>query len=344
MGTYNSHYHEWIELYNPHDHEINLSGWKIKSLDDKFSVLLSGFILPKSFYLLERTGDDIVPNITADQIYTGSLKNSGMQLVIVNSQGATIEEINCSEGWFWGDNETKQTMERKSHRLPSNSVDSWKNSLLPLGTPKSKNSLTNKNSSSSQTSTANIIISEIMPSPYRADNTGEWIELENKNDFLMVLKGWSLSDGVGKTNTYVFSEKAQIPPHSFLVLPRTKTKIVLNNQGDELFLKTPEKEIVSKAIYEKALLGEAYALTEAGWRWCKPSPGSSNISLGPSALTSDTQTALPIKKLKNKAPQQQTFTPFGSFYYILGVALFVSFVSGIIVVSFKTQRGQRKKD
>lgn len=133
MGGEESFADEWIELYNNTGKAINLEGWILKAVDGTPEISLEGTILTKSFYLLERTNNEAVPNIKADLIYKGSLNNKGEHLKLINPQGEIVDEIDCSSEWFAGDNKTKQTMER---------VDSenWQTSQNPGGTPKAKNS------------------------------------------------------------------------------------------------------------------------------------------------------------------------------------------------------------
>jgi len=128
-----SSYDEWIELYNNSDSLINLEGWILKAADGTPKINLTGTIAGKSFYLLERTDDNTVPDIPADQIYTGALGNSGENLELYDNSGNLIDSLNCASGWFAGDNKTKQTIEK---------VDSenWQTSQNPGGTPKAKNS------------------------------------------------------------------------------------------------------------------------------------------------------------------------------------------------------------
>jgi hypothetical protein len=133
MGGEESFANEWIELYNNTNKAINLEGWILKAVDGVPEISLEGTIFARSFYLLERTDDETVPGIKADLIYKGSLSNKGECLELVNPQGETADEVDCSSGWFAGDNKTKQTMER----LDS---EKWQTSQNPKGTPKTKNS------------------------------------------------------------------------------------------------------------------------------------------------------------------------------------------------------------
>lgn len=131
MGTENSYSDEWIELYNTKEVSIDLSGWALKSFNEKIRIELVGQIKPKSYFLLERTDDETIPSIKADQIYTGALNNNGNHLIL-SFNGIVMDEINCFNGWLAGDNKTKQTMEK--------GPDGWHHSKNPEGTPKAWNS------------------------------------------------------------------------------------------------------------------------------------------------------------------------------------------------------------
>lgn len=132
MGTVNSANDEWIELKNTTSQNIDLSGWILKSSNEKLKITFKGTILANSFYLLERTNDSSVENIKADLIYKGSLTNSGMDLELYNGAGILVDNANYSSGWPAGDNTTKQTMERIGNN--------WQTSKNPGGTPKAENS------------------------------------------------------------------------------------------------------------------------------------------------------------------------------------------------------------
>jgi len=141
MGTETAYQDEWIELYNNTNLSLSLDGWILKAGDGTPEINLTGTIAPRSFYLLERTDDETVPDIPADQIYTGSLGNEGEDLAIYDKSANLIDQVDCSAGWFGGDNSTKQTMERKNPSLPGNNSENWTTSNSPGGTPKSQNSV-----------------------------------------------------------------------------------------------------------------------------------------------------------------------------------------------------------
>lgn len=132
MGTETSSNDEWIELYNKTDEEINLTGWVLKSVDGTPEIDLSGTISPQGYFLLERTDDTSVADIAADLIYVGALGNTGEELGLYDGGNNLVDSIDASSGWDFGDNSTKQTMERTD--------SGWQTSLEVGGTPKAENS------------------------------------------------------------------------------------------------------------------------------------------------------------------------------------------------------------
>lgn len=186
MGTESSANDEWIELFNNTENAINLNGWTIKSTDGTPEIKLTGIISLKSFYLLERTDDTTIPQIAADQIYTGALGNNGEDLNLYDNSGNLIDKINCSSGWFAGDNPTKQTMERINTLVSGNEPSNWQTSQNPGGTARDKNSIilateeikTEENPAEAEpqiTYPTGIVFNEILPSPEGPDEQNEWI-------------------------------------------------------------------------------------------------------------------------------------------------------------------------
>jgi len=127
MGTKVSAADEWIELYNNTDQDIDLADWILLSTDSIPTINLSGTIPAQGYFLLERTDDNTVSNIAADQIYTGALKDGGENLQLKDETGQLIDEVDCSEGWFAGTNSDtlKATMERIYLQSDGSTSESW---------------------------------------------------------------------------------------------------------------------------------------------------------------------------------------------------------------------------
>ena len=99
-GTKANPFDEWIELKNNTDQEISLDGWKLVSESGTINILLSGKIPPGGFYLLERTDDNTVSDVSCDLIYRGALINSGDTLKLIDPAG-NIEDTANKKGGAW---------------------------------------------------------------------------------------------------------------------------------------------------------------------------------------------------------------------------------------------------
>jgi len=140
MGTEVSYSDEWIELKNNTGQDIDLTSWTLRATDGTPDIILEGTIALNGYFLLERTNDDSVPSIIADQIYSGSLGNTGENLELYDSENNLIDSVNSSGKWFAGDNATKQTMERKDSLESGDISDNWQTSQEIHGTPNAQNS------------------------------------------------------------------------------------------------------------------------------------------------------------------------------------------------------------
>ena len=134
---------EWIELYNNTTSAINLAGWTLVSVTDNSPHITLKYSIPaQGFYLLERTSSTTVSNVSEDQIYSGSLKNSGEKLELRNQGGALIDMVDCSNGWFAGTTTSYSSMERLDPQNIGNSKMNWVNSnpsFLPPTAPVFRN-------------------------------------------------------------------------------------------------------------------------------------------------------------------------------------------------------------
>lgn len=114
IGTTVSANAEWMELFNTGTDAVDLTGWHLTASNGTPSIALTGSIAAGNYFLLERTSDDSVPNVTADQIYSGALTNSGATLTLTDAGGTTVDEVVGGANWvsIGGDNATKDTAQR----------------------------------------------------------------------------------------------------------------------------------------------------------------------------------------------------------------------------------------
>ena len=161
MGTAASSSDEWIELYNNTHRGIDVTGWILVATKGTLRITLSGTISPHGYFLLERTDDMTVSDISAD--WTGSfstgLLNDGDVLTLNDELANVIDTANGDDGpWPGGSNSSsthRYTMERinplvsdadtnwatNSPNIARTGVDANSNPIN--GTPKARNSATN---------------------------------------------------------------------------------------------------------------------------------------------------------------------------------------------------------
>jgi len=287
MGTTASANDEWIELHNTTDAAIDVTGWKLQTTDGGLLVELIGSITANGYYLLERTDDDTVPDISADTIYTGSLSNTGETLVLIDTEETVIDRLDASTGWTAGDNITKQTLERATD-------SSWQTSTNSGGTPKTKNSDTRpiidtsgdaqptSTSTPSASPTAGsgattsikrdeIVFTEVLPNPAGTD-TDEFIEFKNVSMRSIDITGWTVETSGGQRYTL---PSLTMYPGSIVVFDRNTTRLALRNDKEKIVLLAPGQKNISQVEWKKsAPEARSYQRSSDGsYMWDMPTPG-----------------------------------------------------------------------
>jgi len=255
---------EWIELHNPGPELIDLHGWQLTDMGDLL-ILLNGTLPPYGFYLLERTADQTVSDIAADQIYTGGLNNSGESLWLLDASGTVIDSANADGGtWPAGNEAARRSME---HRGGDDRSGNW--GAFPGfggagrdaqdnpigGTPRQPNAV-NLPKPAPTGIPSRVVINEVLVRPhYDWEGTGgvstddEFIELYNAGDLPVRLLGWILDDiDGGGSKPYALGD-AVLPPHGYLVYFRSRTHLALNDTGDTVRLLEPGGRTIDQISY-----------------------------------------------------------------------------------------------
>ncbi len=272
MGTPNSANNEWLELYNNTDTAISVDNWRFEAQDGVPKIVLKGEIPAHGFYLLERTDDNTLPDIAAQQIYTSALENTGETLFLLDASNKLIDRAGLDSGWLAGDNSTKQTMARKDTMINGEIPLAWQNSQNPGGTPGKENASASTNPSTPQTTlpvttSSGVVFNELLPSPAGPDETEEWIELFNQNSFSVSLSHWQITDFSGKTKKYSFPDKTTINGLGYLVVARPESGITLNNQEDKLSLIDETGRVIDTAQYLTAPRNQSFSRFGGEWQW-----------------------------------------------------------------------------
>ncbi len=122
-----------------------------------------------------------------------------------------------------------------------------------------------------ETTLVNIQLSELYPAPVAGQE--EFIELYNPNDQAISVNGLKLTDASGKTFTISEAtiESTSVAAHSYLVLPYSTTKIILNNSGDTVIITNESGAILDQTTYASALSGFSWSrhigITDPETRW-----------------------------------------------------------------------------
>ncbi len=125
MGTATSSSDEWIELYNNTSGAIDLTGWTLNAADGTPSISLSGTVPIGGYFLLERSNDDSVPGVDADQTYSGALSDDGEDLVLRDDALSVIDRVDCSSGWFAGHKDGRVPMVRVDTSAYGSLASNW---------------------------------------------------------------------------------------------------------------------------------------------------------------------------------------------------------------------------
>ncbi|RME33914.1 MAG: DUF11 domain-containing protein [Thermoflexia bacterium] len=184
-GTTCSATAEWIELYNNTGEAIDLSGWSLRAADGSPSITLKGVISPYGFFLLERSNDNAVADIPADQIFSGALSNDGEVLELRDAFGEMVDTANADGGgWPAGQaSPERRSMERINPAGPD-IPENWatNNGIIrngidacgyPIsGTPKALNSATYPNLSIAKQGPAETRAGGLITFTITLSNTG----------------------------------------------------------------------------------------------------------------------------------------------------------------------------
>jgi len=248
-GTLASSSDEWIELFNPGTEPVDLAGWRLTDGGD-INRSLTGTLGPGEYYLLERTDDATVSDIPADLTYTGSLRNEGEALELLDPSGASVDLANTAGGaWPAGDRATHASMQRLGPEdvwgtypgCGGNGIDAGGAPIQ--GTPRQANALGCVPPTPTETATPTLAplptsvaegavrINEIAWSGTRASASDEWIELWNPGPEPIDLAGWRLSDG----GDIEVALSGVLQPGELFLLERSDDQTVSDIRADHIY-------------------------------------------------------------------------------------------------------------
>ncbi len=245
---------EWIELYNPLDSTVDISGYV---LDDLTSGGTNPYTIPGGttipaygFIVFYQTTTNIALNNDGDTV--NYLKPDGTTVLDSYVYSTSTDDI--------------------SYGRETDGSSTWVTFDTP--TPGASNGAGTNNGDS-------ILVNEILPDPYSL-YTEEWIELYNPLSVAVDISGYVLDDITsGGTNPYTIPADTIIPALGFAVFYQTTTNIALNNDGDTInYLKPDGVTVLDSYTYGSSVDDISYGReTDGSSTWVTfdtPTPGESN--------------------------------------------------------------------
>ena len=322
-GTAANSSHEWIELYNPTDEQYDFStGWKLISTDYSINIELTGIISPGGYYLLEDTKDedndypnnDPIRDIDADQIYSGSMSNTGEYLKLLAPDGTVVDTANKDGGSWPAGNASPNygSMERRGilidsstawitntgvvrngHDAEGNEIngtpkeENWAYSVLPTPSPVPTSTPIAPTRTPTPYPFQAVVLNEVLPRPGHdwnqdgvVDVNDEFIEIINRGTSDVSLSGWYLQN----LETSYRLPDVNLGAGERLALYRYTTYIALSDGGGTVRLLKTSGQIADVVTYTVVKTADRSwcRLPENGF-WntaCFPTPDEENAGVG----------------------------------------------------------------
>jgi hypothetical protein len=211
---------EYIELYNPLEIEIDLSGWTLKdaSKSGKYEFPEKSKISPGAYLTVYKNKD-----------FKFSLNNTSKEKVsLLDPNKKEISEVSYNSA--------------KKEYSYSFDGDSWKWTSKP--TPEEKNDFDEIISEKS------IRIIGLSPNPKGKDTKNEWIEIQNKSKKKVNLKNWSIATGWKKLSNHPIRKDFEIKAGKTKKLTRKNCAFTLNNSKAKIELRDPDGKIIQEIKYK----------------------------------------------------------------------------------------------
>ncbi len=310
--------YEWIELKNVSEQEINIEGFALSDATNKKYTLtsekLGNLTIPAGgfFVIYKKQSRISLNNTSAESVKLYDNNQNIIDQVIYQPPVPENYSLSLIAGeWEWSQTPTPGTdnILTQQTNLSSDDTEEEDDNLSKQNQPseaktnsQTKSTAPDQTADCSQQLSDKIVINELWPSPQGNDRELEFIELKNLDNKDINLCNWKLTD---KTRSFTFSSDFVIEALDFLVLPRSTTKISLNNNGDEISLISPDGKIINKVNYAAAKTNQSWSRKEDGsFAWTsKTTPWEENIF---TSQTTNKESAPTNNQPKTKLAKPQT--------------------------------------
>lgn len=279
---------EYIELYNKSATAVDLSGMQLRrktqsGSESSLKVFSSHSIISAHGYFLWANSQGIFKTPFADTETSSSALASDNSIGLFSqsgSDGLLIDSLSWGSGALFSPTDTALPNPAKGTALKRDLTTlSWSPTATITPTNSRGEAWTQPAPEPPlvppTTSLPSVRLNEVFANPKGDEVQSEFIELYNASNTEVTLDGFHIKDA-SKTGDYAFSTGTVIPALGYFVLPRSVSKISLNNSNETLFFTDTNGTLVDLINYTKTKEGISLNYTPTGWRGGPPTPGAPN--------------------------------------------------------------------
>lgn len=219
---------DWVELFNPTENTIDISGWELRDEDDDHSFIIpdNTMMTAGSYLVLVQDESEFLEVYDAEINLIGSFDfgfgGGGDQVRLFDENKVLVDEVEYDDEdpWPLEPDGSGYSLELKNVLLDNNAGSNWAGSLVILGTPGAINGSAVNNEEEDEQSPENIQLFQNYPNPFNPstmisyqlpatqkvrltifDLTGRTIqtlvnEEQNPGNYQVSFNGTSLASGV----------------------------------------------------------------------------------------------------------------------------------------------------
>ncbi len=260
---------DWVELHNPGDQAVDLSGWSFNDTSGTF-ILPAGTVLSAGGYLVLAESSAEFASVHPGVPHLGNLlfgfSGAGERLQLRNGEGTVVDSVTYSDDVPWptlpdGNGPTLELLDAASD---NGVAESWFASLDPFGTPAAENSVTRFDPC--EEPPPQLIITEIHYNSALAFEVGDWVEIANPTASVVDLSGWRFED---EDHVFEMAAGVSLAPGELLLLVEDNAAFEagygvleqvggvfgfgLSGGGERIALSSPTGCLVDAVEYDDAL-------------------------------------------------------------------------------------------
>lgn len=261
---------EFVELYNPSDNEVDLTGWKLEyksatGTSWTTKATLAGRVPARGFYLLA-TSDYLADLV--DQTLSSGLANTGGHIQLLALDATSIDLVG------WGNANAPETQATSAlvggqslKRLfnSDGQIKDTNNNLVdfelsdspePQSTPGKEEVESEPEpeiTPGPESACEEVVITEILPNPAGMDTNAEYIELYNPTDEIIALDNCGLAT-TANSKIYWFQAGSELSPQAYVAFYNSQTGLTLANAaGGSVFLLSADEVELDNVEYAPEL-------------------------------------------------------------------------------------------